>query len=37
MVTNLAKRLNGLLLALATAGTYLGRTRILCEEYHDSY
>ena len=37
MATNLAKRLDGLPLALATAGAYLGRTGIPCEEYLDSY
>ena len=37
MATNLAKRLNGLPLALAIAGVYLGRTRIPCKEYYDSY
>ena len=37
MAALLAKRLDGLPLALATAGAYLGRTGILCKEYLDSY
>ena len=37
MATNLAKRLDGLPLALTIAGAYLGHTRIPYEEYYDSY
>ena len=35
--TDVAKRLDGLPLALATAGAYLQRTGISCHEYHDLY
>ena len=37
MATALAGRLDGLPLALATAGAYLGRTNVTCEEYLNAY
>ncbi len=37
LAIDLARRLDGLPLALATAGVYLGRTGISCEEYLAEY